>query len=170
MKAERLWEWQHDCPKSCYCIIPERRFPEWNKRTLCKMKHRKWEPGWKWVGSHHLTVWSFSSSAICMCLALSCIQGTGTLYLSPKIHQRLVLSIWWGTEEKEIIGCSHLLSKDILEVSWSSDAREGHWESGPESSSDSGHSCDSVDLELALPVEVRAVRSAVPLCVSFSVP
>lgn len=32
----------------------------------------------------------------------------------------------------------------------------------------SGHSCDSLDLELALPVEVEAVRSALPLCASVS--
>lgn len=34
----------------------------------------------------------------------------------------------------------------------------------------SGHGCDLPDLELALPVEVRAVRSAVPFSVSVSVP
>lgn len=108
-------------------------------------------------------------------LVLSCVHVLASvLYHRPESQDPseagTVHVVKRKSEEKEIIGSSCLLSKDILQVSWSSGSREGAERLALGPLSVSGHSCDSVDLELALPVEVRAIRSAVLLSISVSVP
>lgn len=115
----------------------------------------------KWADNCWLTMWSFLSLAICMCLTLSCTMG-----LNPKTHQRLVLPIWWGPEENEILGVLVFwaLLSILLQV-WRSGSAEESWESGPGLSF-----CLWSSLWLTrsclrwLFVEVRAVGSVVTLC------